>query len=77
MNDMNSVLTTYHQEAQWVPKFYTRPGPGMYEVTNNMETLSQHPRSASANITQSGMLKGTHKKNGPKHRFTDFSKAQI
>jgi hypothetical protein len=75
IHDVHSDLVSYKQDSQWVPKFYTRPGPGMYENNRNMSNLSKHPRSSSASITESGMLRGMFKKAGPKHRFTDFSKA--
>ena len=67
----------YSQDASWVPKFYTRPGPGMYEVQENMTTLSKHQKGTIPRIEESNMLKGYFKTVGPKHRFTDYSKAQI
>jgi len=66
----------YKQDSRWVPGFYCRPGPGMYEL-NNIDSLSQHERSRESTINNCHMLKGFYKQIGPKHRFTDFSKAQI
>ena len=48
----------------------------MYEQLN-MEKLSNKEKSISPHIASSGMLKGFYSIVDPKHRFTDYSKAQI
>lgn len=67
----------YHQDTEWIPAFYNRPGPGMYDVNDNLKYLSSREGQRGVKIHKSHMLKGVLGKVGPKHRFTDFSKSQL
>ena len=59
-----------------MPGFYVRPGPGMYSNDKGFDSLSNHENSTNGGkINDTGMLKGIYKSIGPKHRFTDYSKA--
>lgn len=66
----------YHQDSTKVPKFYTRPGPGLYD-TSNIEALSGKDRSQICKFNKSGMLHGIYEDLAPKHRFTDYSRNQL
>jgi len=48
----------------------------MYDNDKGFDSLSQRADSKrGVKMTESGMLKGFYKTIGPKHRFTDYSKA--
>lgn len=66
----------YHQDSDKVPKFYTRPGPGLYDISN-IEALAGKDRSSKVKFNKSGMLHGIYEEIAPKHRFTDYSRNQL
>lgn len=61
----------YDQDSKKVPQYYTRPGPGLYEVNQNLERLSKFHRTASVSIGDHSILGS----NSPRHRFADFQQS--
>jgi len=53
------------------------PGPGAFDNLTNLENLSNREAIKNITIKESNMLKGFYNEVGPKHRFTDYSKAQL
>ena len=68
---------SYDQESAKVPPYYNRTGPGMYEVNTHVESRSNRHRSPGLRFQRAGLAKGFFENNLPKHRFTDYSKAEL
>jgi len=51
------------------------PGPGAFDNLSNLENLSNREATKNISIKDSGLLKGFYNSIGPKHRFTEYSKA--
>lgn len=49
----------------------------MYNVDQNMESDSRRHKSPGMRFQQAGMARGIFENNVPKHRFTDYSKAEM
>ena len=71
----------YDQNTQKVPMYYSRPGPAQYQNEDSgitMERLSQHATNQPRSISKEGLPEqGTYEQGLPKHRFSEYSKAQF
>jgi len=67
----------YHQDSGKVPKYYNRPGPGMYDADRHIESDSRRQRSPGMKFQQAGLARGIFEDRLAKHRFTDYSRAEL
>ena len=57
-HESSFMTSKYMQDSEMVPNFYSRPGPGEYNIDKKMESLSNHHRGSIVKFTDSHMLKG-------------------
>ena len=67
----------YHQDSGKVPRYYNRPGPGMYEADRNIESESRRQRSPGMKFQREGLARGIFEDRLAKHRFTEYSRAEL
>ena len=68
---------SFTQDSYRVPNYYSRPGPGQYKSSQEIAASSKHERATSYKFDKSGLgARSGIYQNLPKHRFTEFSKAQ-